>query len=229
MAEAVLIYGKSGSGKSRSMINFAEDEILLVNVCGKRQPFKKQFKYVYNSDNYENIKAQLFKMPCMAAVIDDAGYLMSNEWMSKHSKPKSGSSSFDIYNEIADHFYDLLVFIKNCLPPEKIVYIILHEESNDYGDVKLRTIGKLLDQKVCIEGMVTICLRCVAQDKQHMFSVQSNGQDISKSPEDMFETATIPNDLKFVDMTIREYYNFPSEPTSVCSAVEITTSTKVGR
>ena len=88
-----------------------------------------------------------------------------------------------------------------------IVYLILHEESNDYGDVKLKTIGKLLDQKVCIEGLVTICLRAMKEGtEKYFFRTQSDGQDISKSPEGMFELE-IPNDLAAVDKRIREYWS----------------------
>ena len=64
-------------------------------------------------------------MPTKAAVIDDAGYLLTNTFMRGHSAPKSGSSSFDLYNDIADSFWDLLRFIQNDLPEDVIVYIIM--------------------------------------------------------------------------------------------------------
>ena len=86
-----------------------------------------------------------------------------------------------------------------------IVYILMHEATSDYGETKLRTIGKLLDEKVCIEGMVTICLRCMVEGDRHYFRTQSSGVDISKSPEEMFDLE-IENDLKAVDTRIREYW-----------------------
>lgn len=211
MAEFILIYGKSGSGKTRSLCNFAEDEIFYVNVTGKRPPFRKKFKYEFKSADVEMIKKGLSKMPCKTAVIDDSTYIMTNRFMAGHSKPKSGSSSFDLYNDIADEFFGLLNYIKTQLPDDVLVYIIMHEDTNDYGDTKLRTIGKLLDQKVCIEGMATTVLRCVTQDKEHYFLTRTDGSDITKSPEGMFEDEKIPNDLKLVTDKIREYYSEDKE------------------
>lgn len=205
MGVPVLIYGRSGTGKSRALLNFAEDEIFFVNVIRKRLPFRKKFKYEYQSDSVKSIKAGLKKMPTKTAAIDDAGYLQTNTFMRGHSAPKAGSSSFDLYNTIADDFWELIEFIKNELPDDVIVYILMHELTNDYGLTKLRTIGKLLDEKVCIEGMVTIALRCLCDGTRHYFRTQNDGNDITKSPEGMFELE-IENDLKAVDTAIREYW-----------------------
>lgn len=205
MGVGVLVYGRSGSGKSRSLKNFAEDEIFLVNVIGKPLPFPGRFRYCIKSDNYNTIKNGLKKMPSKVAVIDDAGYLLTNTFMRGHSAPKSGSSSFDLYNDIADAFWGLLRFIQDELPEDVIVYLLMHEATSDYGETKLRTIGKLLDEKVCIEGMVTICLRCMVEGDRHFFRTQSSGMDIGKSPEGMFEPE-IENDLKAVDTRVREYW-----------------------
>lgn len=205
MGECIIIYGKSGSGKSRSLINFKEDEIFLVNVIGKRLPFRSKFKYEITTDDVNKIKNGLKKMPVKSAVIDDAGYLMTNAFMRGHSAPKSGSSSFDLYNTIADSFWGLLTFIKTELPEDVLVYITIHEDTTDFGETKIRTIGKLLSEKVCIEGMATIVLHCVVRDGKHLFLTQSNGNDISKSPEGMFELE-IDNDLKAADKIIREFW-----------------------
>ncbi len=210
MGIPVLIYGRSGTGKSRALLNFAEDEIFFVNVIRKKLPFQKKFKYEYQSDSVKSIKAGLKKMPTKTAVIDDAGYLQTNTFMRGHSAPKAGSSSFDLYNTIADDFWELIEFIKNELPEDVIVYIIMHELTNDYGLTKLRTIGKLLDEKVCIEGMVTIALRCMCDGTKHYFRTQNDGNDITKSPEGMFELE-IENDLKTVDTAIREYWGLDNK------------------
>ena len=202
MAEAVITYGKSGSGKSRSLTNFAEDEILFVNVIGKRPPFAKKFKYELRTDNAETIKNKLKAMPCKTAVIDDAGYLMTNTFMRSHGK----GDQFALYNTIGDTMWGLLRFIKTELPDDVIVYIMMHEDSDDFGNTKLRTIGKLLDQKVCLEGMVTICLHCITKGKEHLFVTNSNGLGVEKSPEGLFDYE-IPNDLKFVDSSIRKFWN----------------------
>ena len=205
MGECVFVYGKSGSGKSRSLINFGEDEIFLVNTIGKRLPFRSKFKYEIKTDDFNKIANGLRKMPTKTAVIDDSGYLMTNAFMRGHSAPKSGSSTFDLYNDIADSFWSLITVIKNELPDDVIVYMIMHEDTTDYGETKLRTIGKLLSEKVCIEGMSTVVLRCIVRDGKHLFLTQSDGSDISKSPEGMFDRE-IENDLKSVDSTIREFW-----------------------
>ena len=205
MGRFILIYGKSGSGKSRSLKNFGEDEIFLVNVIGKELPFRNKFKYVSTTDDMNTIIAGLQRMPCKTAVIDDAGYIMTSQFMAGHSQPKKGASSFDLYNDIADNFWRLIREIK-ALPDDVNVYLIMHEETNDYGDTRLRTIGKLLNDKVCIEGMSAIVLRCVTMGKEHFFRTQTDGSDITKSPEEMFAGATVENDLKAVDDAIREYY-----------------------
>lgn len=201
-----FVYGKSGSGKSRSLKNFDEDEIYLINVSKKPLPFRKKFRYISNYDSTPKIINGLSKMPCKVAVIDDAGYLQTNAFMSGHSCPKKGSNQFDLYNDIADNYYRLLTYIRDKLDDDVIVYVMMHEDTSDYGDTKLRTIGKLLDQKVCLEGMSTIVLRCMTDGKEHFFRTQTDGSDITKTPEDMFEADRIENDLKYVTDKIREYY-----------------------
>ncbi len=206
MGEAILCYGKSGSGKSRSLLNFGEDEIFLVNVIGKRMPFAKKFKYEMTSDNVDVIKSKLKAMPCKVAVIDDAGYMMTNTFM----RNRDAKDQFSVYNQIGDMMWGLVRYVKKELPDDVLVYILMHEESDDFGNTKLRTIGKLLDQKVCLEGMVTICLRCVARGTSHLFLTNSTGTGIEKSPEGLFELEE-PNDLKAIDTKIRKFWGI--EPT----------------
>ena len=205
MGECIIVYGKSGTGKSRSLKNFAEDEILFVNTINKRLPFPKKFKYEYRTAKADGVKNALKKMPCKTAVIDDFGYQQTAKFMAEHTK-KQGGSQFDLYNSIADDAYNLIMFIKDELPEDVIVYLIMHEETNDYGETKLKTIGKLLDQKVCVEGLVTVCLRAMKEGtNKYFFRTQSDGQDISKSPEEMFPLQ-IDNDLKAVTDRVREYW-----------------------
>ena len=158
MGECVIIYGKSGTGKSRSLKNFGESEILLINTVNKRLPFPKKFKYEYKTADVGKVKAALVKMQeynISTAVIDDFGYQQTVRFMAEHTK-KQGGSQFDLYNNIADDAYGLIMFVKEKLPDNAIVYLIMHEDTSDYGETKLKTIGKLLDQKVCVEGLVTI-------------------------------------------------------------------------
>lgn len=210
MGMPVLVYGKSGSGKSRSLKFFGEDEILLINIEGKELPFRNSFKYRCRTDSTDTIIEQIKKMPCKTAVIDDAGYLMTHHFMNNH-RNKKGNSSFDMYDDIADKMYFLVQRIKTEVPEDVIVYIVLHEDTNDMGDTKIRTIGRLIDNKVCLEGMVTICIRCMSDNGKHFFRTQTDGFDITKTPEGMFDENEIDNNLKFVDDTIRQFYGWREE------------------
>lgn len=150
-------------------------------------------------------------MKCLAGstahsiVIDDAGYLITNYFMKNHSSKGSGNAIFSMYNTLADNFWNLVEFIKK-LPDDKIVYIIMHEDTDDYGNVKPKTIGKLLDEKICLEGMFTIVLRCIQENGKHLFVTQADEGAVSKSPMGMFEELQIDNDLLYVDSKIRGYY-----------------------
>ena len=209
MGVPVLIYGKSGSGKSRSLKYFG-NEILLLNVESKPLPFRSNIGHVVNTSDVERMKSEMYQAAlagCRTAVIDDAGYIMTDIFMSQH-RSKKGDKSFEMYNDIADVMYSLIRFIKDSLPPDMLVYILLHEDTNDYGDTKLRTIGKLLDSKVCLEGMVTICIRCMSKAGKHFFRVSTDGNDISKAPEDMFPQDEFENNLKYVNDAIRQFYGW---------------------
>ena len=196
MGVPVLILGRSGSGKSRSIKNFKPEEIGVIKCIEKELPFRNSLKTLNTSD-YSKIKGALLNGKAMSYVIDDAGYLLTDEFMRRASE-----KGYDKFTELASNFYELINFITRQLPREKIVYIVMHEDENDItGVVKPKTIGKLLDEKVCVEGMFTIVLRCV----EHKFI--TNGSGCAKTPEEMFLEQEIENDLKLVDTTIRNYYN----------------------
>lgn len=196
MAFPVLILGRSGSGKSRSLKNFKSEELGVIKVIEKEFPFKNDLKSFTTTD-YSTIKAVLLKSKTPSVVIDDAGYLLTEEFMARSSE-----KGYDKFTELANNFYDLIKFIQTQLPRERIVYLFMHEQENEItGEVKPKTIGKLLDEKVCVEGLFTVVLRCV----DHKFHTNNSG--CAKSPEDMFENDEIENNLKFVDETIRGFYN----------------------
>ena len=206
MAIPVLIIGKSGSGKSASMKNCVGKDFNLVSVLKKPLPFKGKINgWVF--DDYEKIRKAIKGAPAKSVVIDDAGYLITNFFMRNHSTKGKGNDVFGLYNQMADDFWSLIQnTIINEMPGDKIVYIIMHEDTDDYGNIKAKTIGKLLDDKICLEGLFTVVLRCVNNMTEHKFITQSDGTAISKSPEGMFEDSEIPNDLLLVDNAIREYY-----------------------
>lgn len=213
MGIPVIIYGKSGSGKTRSLKFFERDEIFYVNIERKALPFKiadGKFKYELPSDDVELIKDQLGKMPNKTAVLDDVTYIMINTFMRRHRDMK-GNKQFELYNDIGDYIWGLLEFVKNNLPRDVIVYFMMHEDTNDFGATKIRTIGKLLDDKVMPEGIVTICLRCMSKDGKHYFKATTGSDDITKAPEDLFEEEEFENNLKFVDSKIREFYGIENK------------------
>jgi hypothetical protein len=205
MATPVLIIGKSGSGKSTSMRNCAGNpDWNLVRVLNKPLPFKGKVDG-WNTDDYQTVMRCLAQSKARNIVLDDAGYLITNMFMSKHSSAGAGNGVFTLYNQIGDHFWNLIQYIVK-LPEDKIVYVIMHEDTDDFGQIKPKTIGKLLDEKVCIEGMFTIVLRCIEESGKHLFVTQSVDGAVSKSPIGMFEDLTIDNDLLIVEKAIREYY-----------------------
>ncbi len=211
MGVPVLIMGKSGSGKSTSLRNFKPDEISVINVLNKPLPFRNKLKTVH-TDNYRNIAKYLRETPFPSVAIDDAGYLMTNQFMQNHSSLGAGNAIFQFYNTLADNFWKLIDFIvKDQSLENKIVYIMMHEDKNDFGETKPKTIGKMLDEKICIEGMFTIALRSMISDGRYVFKTNSDGSDVCKTPIGMFDTEEIDNDLKMVDEKIREYYGLNEE------------------
>ena len=211
MGIPVLVIGKSGSGKSASLRNFAPEEVDIINVESKPLPFRNNHKTI-DTDDYKTVAAYVKKSEKPSIVIDDAGYLITNSFMRGHSSTGAGNAIFSFYNEIADNFWKLITFIKGRgVAPDKIVYIIMHEDQNDFGQIKPKTLGKLLDDKVCIEGMFTIVLRSVTHDGGYYFRTKTDGLDVSKTPIGLFEADEIDNDLKAVDTAIREYYGLTKE------------------
>lgn len=214
MAIPVLIIGKSGSGKSTSLRNCTDNEEWnLINVLGKPLPFKGKVPQVV-TDDYSMVMKCIAGSKANSIVIDDAGYLITNYFMRNHSSKGQGNAIFSMYNTLADNFWNLVEFIKK-LPDEKIVYIIMHEDTDDFGNIKPKTIGKLLDEKICLEGMFTIVLRGIQENGKHLFVTQADGGAVSKSPMGMFDELEIENDLLLVDNAIRDYYGLGIEESEV--------------
>jgi hypothetical protein len=201
----VLIIGKSGAGKSASLRNMPTQGTVIVNVLGKPLPFRSDLKII-QCDDYAKIAASINKGAFERCVIDDAGYLITNQFMLNHAAGGSGNSVFTLYNQMADHYWNLIRGIQKA-PGNARVYLMMHEDKSDAGDVKPKTIGRLLDEKVCLEGMFTICLRAMVNNGKHVFRTQTDGFDVAKSPMDMFSAEEIDNDLAMVDDAIVKYYN----------------------
>ena len=200
----VLIIGKSGSGKSASLRNFKKEEIAIANVLGKPLPFKSDLE-APKVDDYATILKAIEHTDKKVIVIDDSNYLITNEFMNK-----SSVKGFDKYNEMGNNFFNLINGIKN-VEGGKTVYLIMHEDTDEEGNVKPKTIGKLLDDKVNIQGMFTICLRSMFDNGNYIFRLKTNGQDCVKTPIGLFDEEQIENDLKLVDEKIREYYELDKD------------------
>lgn len=199
MGIPVLILGESGSGKSASLRNFRNDDVFIVNVDSKMLPFKNNLTHVWNCDNAVKIAAALQKIKQPSIVIDDAQYIMANAYMSQAME-----KGFDKFTLMGKSFFDIVEACKT-LASDKIIYFLMHTETVD-GIVKAKTIGKLLNEKITLEGKFTICLRTSIHDGGYFFSTQNSGADTVKAPMGMFDKSEIPNDLKLVDDTIRSYY-----------------------
>lgn len=205
MGIPVMILGESGSGKSSSMRNFTPNEIGIINVGKKPLPFRSQIK-PFNSDNYSKIVDVMQKAKAKSIVIDDCQYLMANEFM-RNAKV----TGFQKFTDIALNFWSLVQIVIDQLPDDVIVYFLGHIERDANGNEKFKTIGKMLDEKITIEGLFTIVLKTVVSDGKYQFSTQTNGMDTVKSPLGMFAEPLIENDLKMVDETIRDYYNIKGD------------------
>lgn len=200
MGIPVLVLGESGSGKSTSLRNFKPDEYLLLNVAGKPLPFRGKPKYVINNPDYLTMSKAVSNSPVKTVVIDDSQYMMAFDFFD-HAK----ETGYQKFTDLALNFKNLIDVVRKFSPEDEIVYFLHHIETMSDGKVKAKTIGKMLDEKLTIEGLFSVVLMCRTDGKRHYFETQSDGNTTAKSPMGMFE-AEIDNDLKFVDQAIREYW-----------------------
>ena len=201
MGVPVLVMGFSGSGKSASLRNFEPDEIGIFNVASKPLPFRKQLPLV-NKATYGVIQAGLKKNNLRCYVIDDSQYLMAFGLFDRAKEV-----GYTKFTDCAVNFRNLIDFIVNQTTDDTIVYMLHHIDRDDNGYIKAKTSGKMLDNQLTLEGLFSIVLLCETDGKEHWFITQSDGYSTAKSPMDMFPEK-IDNDLKLVDKTIREYYEF---------------------
>ena len=217
MALPVLVIGRSGSGKTYSLKNFGPLEVGIISIEKGRLPFKSDLKPVrvpkfdngdyspaqINAARYSWIETIIKGSKTKTIVIDDSQYLLANELFDRVNE-----KGYDKFTAMAANFRNLIHFVNELEDDNKIVYFLHHSELDSDGKEKVKTIGKMLDEKLCIEGCFDVVIYC--QDNK--FFTQSNGQSVAKTPEGMFDLE-IPNDLKLVDTTIREYYGMENNTT----------------
>lgn len=199
MGIPVLVLGESGSGKSTSLRNFDIEEVGIFNVAGKPLPFRKKLNKVNNA-SYGIILKVLNAPKLKKYVIDDSQYLMAFESFD-HAK----ETGYGKFTNMALNFKNLIDFVIRKTPDDVIVYFLHHTERTDDGRLKAKTLGKMLDNQLTVEGLFSIVLLCQAEGSEHYFITNSDGSNPAKSPMEMFEMR-IPNDLKEVDKKIREYW-----------------------
>ena len=216
MALPVLVEGRSGSGKTFALKNFKPDELGVISVEKGRLPFRSELKVIripkwssgeqqnygqVNAAKYAWVENMIRKATVKSIAIDDSQYLLANELFDR-----AYEKGYDKYTQMAVNFRNLIHFVNDLEDDDKIVYFLHHSETDSDGREKCKTIGKMLDEKLTIEGCFDIVLYC----QDHKFFTQSNGISTAKSPEGMFDLE-IPNDLKAVDVAIREYYGMKGE------------------
>jgi hypothetical protein len=217
MGTTVFILGESGTGKSSSIETLNPKETLVIKTIAKPFPFRSADWKKYTKDNPDGsvlvtdnssiICKVIEKTEKKIIIIDDFQYIMANEFMRGVDKQYSGGEAFQRFNVIAKNVYNIMEAGLKA-SEDKRIYFLAHTEETASGRTKVKTIGKLLDEKVVLEGLCTIVLRTVVTNGVYEFSTQNNGEDTCKSPKGMFEGERIPNDLLLVDQSIKSYYGF---------------------
>lgn len=208
MSIAAFILGESGTGKSTSLRSMSPADTLLIQSIRKPLPFRSNgWKYVDKdggnilvSDLSQTIIAAMHKTKRPIIVIDDFQYILANEFMRR-----TDERGFDKFTDIGKHAWDILS-AASALPDHVRVYILSHTETSESGRVKAKTIGRMLDEKITIEGMFSIVMRTCVINGQYLFSTKNNGSDTVKTPLGLFDADHIDNDLAAVDAAIVDYY-----------------------
>lgn len=212
MSITTFIMGRSGTGKSTSLRNLSAVDTLLIQPVAKPLPFRSSdwkplaktddgvTGNIIRTDNAARICEVIQKTARGIIVIDDFQYVMANEFMRR-----TAETGFQKFTDIGRNAWDILT-VANNLPDGKRVYVLSHSDTSESGETKVKSIGRLLDEKICMEGMVTICLKTMVRDGQYLFATKNNGSDTVKSPMGLFESDAIDNDLAAVDAAICGYY-----------------------
>lgn len=211
-----MILGQSGTGKTTSLRNLNPADVLLLQAVKKPLPFRSKGWVACSKEHPEGSILVTDQAPVIVKamhrttkpiiVIDDFQYILANEFMRRVLDKETGNAAFAKYNEIARSAWDILM-AAGQLAEHKRVYILAHTQEDDSGHIKVKTIGKLLDEKITLEGLLTIVLRTCVINGQYVFSTKNNGLDTVKSPIGLFEDEHIDNDLAVIDAAISDYYN----------------------
>ena len=199
MAIGVLVLGESGTGKTFSISSFKENEVKILSVAKQILSFRGKYEIVKTPTAADVIR-EMKNTSKKNIVIDDFQYVLGLPMMRR-----IGEKGWDKFNEISQPYADVLDAI-NDLPDDTIVYFLSHTETAEDGKTKIKTIGKALDKYITIEGLFMIVLGTHVIDQKYFFTTQNSGNNTVKTPYGMFDNMYIPNDLKYVEDKIRNYY-----------------------
>jgi hypothetical protein len=211
MSIATLILGPSGTGKTTSLRNLDPAKTLLIQCIKKPLPFRatgwktraslRDAGNVIQTDVSATIEMLMRKSPHDVVVIDDYQAVLVNELMSRSSE-----KGYEKFTDIAKGAWTVFNAAGD-LAPHRRVYILAHTQTDDFGGVRMKTVGKMVDQTLVPEGYFTIVLRTDVVNGHYLFRTQTNGQDCCKSPIGMFDSEAIDNDLVAVDQAVCDYYS----------------------
>lgn len=199
MAIGVLVLGESGTGKTFSISSFKENEVKILSVAKQILSFRGKYEIV-KTPTANDVIREMINTSKKNIVIDDFQYILGLPMMRR-----IGEKGWDKFNDISQPYADVLDAI-NGLPDDTIVYFLSHTETAEDGKTKIKTIGKALDKYITIEGLFMIVLGTHVIDQKYFFTTQNNGNNTVKTPYGMFDNMYIPNDLKYVEDKIRNYY-----------------------
>lgn len=207
MAQKILVMGESGTGKSTSLRNCDAATTAVVNPVGKPLPFKNHFTMLNNETDARKI-TRFMKEQAAAGkkliVVDDFQYILAVPYMNRIKE-----TGWDKYNDFGANYFEIIEVCKD-LPDDVVVAYMTHLETLDNGLTTVKLIGKLLREKITIEGLFTVVLRTGCSEAKYYFYTQNSGKDTVKSPIGMFPAYAIDNDLNYVADKIRNYYELGS-------------------
>lgn len=207
MAEKILIMGESGTGKSTSIRNCDPSITAIVNPVGKPLPFRgaKKFNTLNGETDADRIceymRSQV-KSGKKIIIVDDFQYILAIPYMNRIKE-----IGWDKYNDFGSNYFNI-IDVCNELPDDICVYYLTHCETLDNGLTTVKLIGKLLREKITVEGLFTIVLKTGVSEGKYYFFTQNSGKDTVKSPIGMFDSFSVDNDLAYIDAKIRNYYEF---------------------
>ena len=169
-----------------------------MSVTGKELPFKTNIQ-VNSTQQYEKVISWINSVDKPIMVLDDANYLMSNFEVATINETGYGKFARNALGMV--QVFNAMI----AKDSDQTFYVMAHTEQDEEGKLRFKTTGKMVSEKYNPAGITNIVLEAAYDDDDFVFRVKSDGRGI-KAPLGMFKDATVPNDLKVVDKTIREFY-----------------------